>query len=322
MRRRDFMAGALALPMLVKANRTRAESGPLTKIIFPFAAGGSGDTLCRLLAQHVSQPLDRTIIVEDRNGGDGLIGIKAVKGANPDGTTILVTTGPTMFLLPMVETKPGFDRDKDFMPVSLLTRFEFCVAIGPAVDAKDFAGLVAWLKAHPDKATFGVPSNGTIPHFAGSRLEEILKIPLTRVAYRGTTPIINDLLGGHLPFAVITAADAIPQHRGGGIRILAVSSEARSQFLPDVPTLRETGIDLVAGAWYGMWLPAGSPTEFAKQLSSAVAAALAKPEVKEKLLAIGLIPIGSTPEGLTQELAAETAFWQPIVKATGYKITN
>jgi tripartite-type tricarboxylate transporter receptor subunit TctC len=322
MRRRDFMAGTLALPMLVKANRTRAESGPLTKIIFPFAAGGSGDTLCRLLAQHVSQPLDRTIIVEDRNGGDGLIGIKAVKGANPDGTTILVTTGPTMFLLPMVETKPGFDRDKDFMPVSLLTRFEFCVAIGPAVDAKDFAGLVAWLKAHPDKATFGVPSNGTIPHFAGSRLEEILKIPLTRVAYRGTTPIINDLLGGHLPFAVITAADAIPQHRGGGIRILAVSSEARSQFLPDVPTLRETGIDLVAGAWYGMWLPAGSPTEFAKQLSSAVAAALAKPEVKEKLLAIGLIPIGSTPEGLTQELAAETAFWQPIVKATGYKITN
>ena len=138
------------------------------------------------------------------------------------------------------------------MPVSLLTRFEFCVAIGPAVDANDFAGLVAWLKANPAKASFGVPSNGTIPHFAGSRLEQILKIPLTRVAYRGTTPIINDLLGGHLPFAVITAADAIAQHRGGGIKILAVSSEARSPFLPDVPTLKESGIDLVANAWYGM----------------------------------------------------------------------
>ncbi len=308
--------------MTVKAGEALAQSGPLTRIIFPFAAGGSGDTLCRLLAQHISQPLDRTIIVEDRNGGDGLIGIKSVKGANPDGTTILVTTGPTMFLLPMVETKPSFDRDKDFMPVSLLTRFEFCVAIGPAVDAKDFAGLVAWLKANPAKATFGVPSNGTIPHFAGSRLEAILKIPLTRVAYRGTTPIINDLLGGHLPFAVIAAADAIPQHRSGGIKILAVSSEARSPLLPDVPTLKESGIDLVAGAWYGMWLPAGSLLEFARQLSAAVAAALAKPEVKEKLLAIGLIPVGSTPEGLTQELAANIAFWQPIVKATGYKITN
>ena len=182
MDRRVFIAGCVGLSLTVKAGEALAQSGPLTRIIFPFAAGGSGDTLCRLLAQHISQPLDRTIIVEDRNGGDGLIGIKSVKGANPDGATILVTTGPTMFLLPMVETKPSFDRDKDFMPVSLLTRFEFCVAIGPAVDAKDFAGLVAWLKANPAKATFGVPSNGTIPHFAGSRLEAILKIPLTRVA--------------------------------------------------------------------------------------------------------------------------------------------
>jgi tripartite-type tricarboxylate transporter receptor subunit TctC len=322
MDRREFIAGSIAASLAARAGEAFGQSGPLTKIIFPFAPGGSGDTLCRLLAQHISRPLDRTIIVEDRTGADGLIGIKAVKGANPDGTTILVTTGPTMFLLPMVETIPSFDRDKDFTPVSLLTRFEFCVAIGPAVDARDFAGLVAWLKANPAKASFGVPSNGTIPHFAGSRLEEIPKIPLTRVAYRGTTPIINDMLGGHLPFAVITAADAIPQHRSGGIKILAVSSEARSPFLPDVPTLKESGVDLVAGAWYGMWLPAGSPPEFARQLSTVVAAALAKPEVKEKLLAIGLIPVGSTADGLTQELAANTAFWQPIVKATGYKITN
>lgn len=322
MDRRNFLAGSIGWSLVAGAGEAFAQSGPLTRIIFPFAAGGSGDTLCRLLAQHIGPLLDRNVIVEDRNGGDGLIGIKSVKGANPDGTTILVTTGPTMFLLPMVEAKPSFDRDKDFMPVSLLARFEFCVAIGPAVDAKDFAGLVAWLKANPTKASFGVPSNGTIPHFAGSRLEEILKIPLTRVAYRGTTPIINDLLGGHLPFAVITASDAIPQHRSGGIKIVAVSSEARSPFLPEVPTLTENGIDLVAGAWFGMWLPAGSPPEFAKRLGVAVAAALAKPEVKEKLLAIGLIPVGSTAEALTQELAAETAMWQPIVQATGYKITN
>jgi tripartite-type tricarboxylate transporter receptor subunit TctC len=321
MHRRNFLAGSIG-SLVAGAGEAFAQSGPLTKIIFPFAAGGSGDTLCRLLAQHIGPLLDRNVIVEDRNGGDGLIGIKSVKSAKPDGTTILVTTGPTMFLLPMVETQPSFDRDRDFMPVSLLTRFEFCVAIGPAVDAKDFAGLVAWLKANPAKASFGVPSNGTIPHFAGSRLEQILGIPLTRVAYRGSTPIVNDLLGGHLPFAVITAADAIAQHRGGGIKILGVSSEVRSPFLPDVPTLKENGVDLVADAWYGMWLPAGSPPEFAKQLSGAIVAALAKPEVKDRLLAIGLIPVGTTPEGLTQELAANTAFWQPIVKATGYKITN
>ena len=315
------MAGCAGLSLSAIAGEAFAESGPLTKMIFPFAAGGGGDTLCRVLAQQVGQLLDRTVIVENRTGGDGLIGIKSVKNANADGATILVTTGPTMYLLPMVETEPSFDTAKDFVPVSLLARFEFGVVAGPVVDAKDFNGFVAWLKANPSKATFGVPSNGTIPHFTGSKLEQVLGVPMTRVAYRGSAPAINDLIGGHLPFAIVTIADAIPQHRAGGVKILAVSSAARSPFLPDVPTLKESGIDLVADAWYGMWLPAGSSREFASQLSAAVATSLAKPELREKLLAIGLIPVGTTPDGLTQELAADTAFWQPIVKATGYKIT-
>jgi tripartite-type tricarboxylate transporter receptor subunit TctC len=319
--RRSFMTACAGLSLSLIAKDALGESGPLTKMIFPFAAGGGGDTLCRLLAQQVSQLLDRAIIVENRTGGDGLIGIKTVKNANPDGATILVTTGPTMYLLPMVETEPSFDLNKDFVPVSLLARFEFGVAVGPAVDATDFKGFVAWLKANPSKATFGVPSNGTIPHFAGSKLEQVLGVPMTRVAYRGSAPAISDLIGGHLPFAVVTIADAIPQHRAGTVKILAVSSAERSPFLPDVPTLKESGVDLVADAWYGMWLPAGSSREFAGQLSAAVATSLARPEVREKLLAIGLIPVGTTPDGLTSELAADTALWQPIVKATGYKIT-
>ena len=321
MDRRSFMAGCAGLSLSVFAKDALGESGPLTKMIFPFSAGGGGDTLCRLVAQYAGQLLDRTMIVENRTGGDGLIGIKWVKNASPDGATILVTTGPTMYLLPMVETEPSFDLNKDFVPVSLLARFEFGVVAGPAVDAKDFKGFVAWLKANPGKATFGVPSNGTIPHFTGFKLEKVLGVPLTRVAYRGSAPAINDLVGGHLPFAIVTIADAIPQHRAGNVKILAVSSAERSPFLPDVPTLKESGVDLVADGWYGMWLPAGSSQDFAKQLSAAVATSLAKPEVREKLLAIGLIPVGTTPEGLSQELAANTALWQPIVKATGYKIT-
>src|SRR3954470_22719098 len=148
MHRRDFLAACLGRAAATKAGDAFGQAGPLTKIIFPFAAGGSGDTLCRVLAQHISQPLDRTVIVEDRNGGDGLIGIRSVKTAKPDGTTVLVTTGPTMYLLPMVETTPSFDRDRDFMPVSLLVRFEFCVVASPVTGAKDFKGLVAWLKAN------------------------------------------------------------------------------------------------------------------------------------------------------------------------------
>ena len=322
MKRRNFITASLAWPLFTRTNVAQAQSGSLTRIIFPFAAGGGGDTLCRVLGQRMGQLLDRTVIVEDRTGGDGLIGIKAVKGSKPDGATVLVTTGPTMYLLPMVEAEPSFNTEKDFVPVSLLARFEFAIVIGPSVEAKDFLQFAAWLKAHSDQATFGVPSNGTIPHFMGSRLEQVLNFPLTRVPYRGSAPIINDLIGGHLPFGITTLSDAIPQHRAGGLKIIAVSSAARSPFLPEVPTLKESGIDLVADAWYGMWLPAGSSPDLASKLSTAASKALGEPEVKDKLLAIGLIPVGTTPDGLTQELAANTAFWQPIVKATGYKITN
>ncbi|MBR0782829.1 Bug family tripartite tricarboxylate transporter substrate binding protein [Bradyrhizobium iriomotense] len=321
MDRRTFMAGCLGMPLLAPAGEVRAQAG-LTKIIFPFAAGAGGDTLCRLIAQEMAPVLQRTMVVENRTGADGLIGIRAVKGGSADGSMVLVTTGPTMYLLPMVETTPSFDTAKDFVPVSLLARFEFAVVIGPAIDAADFKGFVSWLKAHPDKTSFGVPSNGTIPHFMGSKLEKDLGIPLSRVPYRGSTPILNDLIGGHVSFGIITLADALPQHRAKGVKIVAVSSVERSPFAPEVPTLKESGIDLVADAWYGMWLPAGSPPEFANKLGAAATAALAKPEVKEKLTAIGLIPVGSNADGLSKELAANTAFWQPIVKATGYKIEN
>lgn len=320
MDRRKFMAGCLGLPLLARAGEAEAQAG-LSKVIFPFAAGAGGDTLCRLIAQEIAPVLQRTIVVENRTGGDGLIGIKSVKGASPDGSMVLVTTGPTMYLLPMVETTPSFDT-KDFVPVSLLARFEFALVIGPGVDTSDFKGFVGWLKAHPDKTSFGVPSNGTIPHFMGSKLEKDLGIPLTRVPYRGSAPILNDIIGGHISFGITTLADALPQHRAKGVKIIAVASAGRSPFAPDVTTLKESGIDLVADAWYGMWLPAGSPSDFASKLGAAASAALAKPEVKEKLTAIGLIPVGSTADGLTKELAANTAFWQPIVKATGYKIEN
>ncbi len=321
MDRRSFMAGCSGW-LATATSPALAQSGPVTRIIFPFAAGGGGDTFCRLIAEHLRPALDRTVIVENRTGADGLIGIKAVMNAAPDGATILITTGPTMYLLPMVELKPSFDHARDFVPVSLLGRFEFGIVAGPATDAKDFRQLVAWLKANPAKSSFAVPSNGTIPHFTGSKLAEVLGISMTRVPYRGGALVMKDLVGGHVPFGVITIADAIAQHRAGAVRILAVASPERSPFLPEVPTLRESGVDLVADSWYGMWLPAGSSTDFARQLSAAVVAALAKPEVREKLLAIGLIPVGTTPEGLAQELAANTAFWQPIVRATGYRITN
>src|SRR6476659_7501743 len=195
MDRRGFIAGCVGLSLTVKAREALAQSGALTRIMCPFAAGGTGDMLCRQRAQYLPALLDRNFIVENRTGGDGLIGIRAVKGASPDGNTILVTTGPTMYLLPMVENEPSFDPPKDFVPVSQLARFEFAVVASPSIGVKDFAQLVAWIKANPAKATYGVPSSGTIPHFTGWQLEQVLGLSMTRVPYRGSAPIINDLVG-------------------------------------------------------------------------------------------------------------------------------
>ena len=164
MDRRTFVISSLVLAASARA--ASAQSGPLTKIIFPFAAGGSGDLICRVLAEQLAPLLGRHVIVENRTGGDGLIGIKSVMNAAPDGATILVTTGPTMYLLPMVEAKPSFDQAKDFVPVSLLGRFEFAVVTGAATEARDFSQLVTWLRANTARAAYGIPSHGTIPHFA------------------------------------------------------------------------------------------------------------------------------------------------------------
>src|ERR1700754_4282032 len=129
MKRRSFIAGCAGLSLSISAGKAFGESGPLTRIVFPFSAGGGGDSLCRILAEHLTQRLGRTFIVENKTGGDGLIGIQWVRNARPDGTTILVTTGPTMYLLPMVQTNPSFDLAKEFVPVSMLTRFEFGIVV-------------------------------------------------------------------------------------------------------------------------------------------------------------------------------------------------
>ena len=167
MNRRDFIARCAGLSLTVRTGKALAQSGPLTRIVFPFSAGGGGDALCRVITPYLTQSLDRNVIVENKTGGDGLIGIKFVKNANPDGTTILVTTGPTMYLLPMVEPNR----------VSTPPRISFrsrCWRVSSSAwsgasrgDAKDFKGFVGWLKANPKQASFGVPSNGTIPHFTG-----------------------------------------------------------------------------------------------------------------------------------------------------------
>jgi len=318
MDRRGFMAGCLGLPLLAQARGVQAQAG-LTKIIFPFAAGAGGDTLCRLIAQEMAPVLQRTIVVENRTGGDGLIGIKAVKGASPDGSMVLVTTGPTMYLLPMVETTPSFDTAKDFVPVSLLARFDFAVVVGPAVDAKDFKGLVAWLKAHPDKTSFGVPSNGTIPHFTGSKLEKDLGIPLSRVPYRGSAPILNDLIGGHIQFMFSDVPPALPLIAAGKLRALGVTTKQRVTAAPEIAPLAEVGMPgFDTASWHMVATQGQTPKEIVERLNAEIRAIMDDPEVKRDLIRDGAIPqLTPPPDELKAFVKSEITRWGKIVAQAG-----
>jgi tripartite-type tricarboxylate transporter receptor subunit TctC len=286
MDRRQFTSGIAAAVSFAVGGQALAQSDNTIRIIYPFSAGGGGDGVCRILADELRISLKRNVLVENRTGANGLIGIKSVMAAPPDGTTILVTTGPTIYLLPMVEPTPSFDSRTSFTPISMLGRFEFGIVVSNAIGVKDFPELLNWIKANPEKASYGVPSNGTIPHFAGTVLEQLTGLKLSRVAYRGGVPMVNDLAGGHLPFAISALSDVLAQHQSGTMKVVAMSSAKRSPFLPDVPILTELGVKLVADSWYGMWLPAGTPAAITNDFSSAVMVALAQPAVQEKMLRV------------------------------------
>jgi tripartite-type tricarboxylate transporter receptor subunit TctC len=311
------IGGALASASGSSAAQAQLAGTPL-KIIFPFGAGGGGDALSRIVAEQIGPALGRSIIVENRTGADGRIGIQAVKAAPPDGDTLLITTGPTMWLMAMVHPAPGYDPFADFEPVSQLAAFEFCIAVANTLNVKTLPELVAWIKANPDKATYGIPGAGTIPHFTGVSFAKSVGVDMKRLPYRGGAPAINDLVGGQIPIVIGTLVDALQQHRGGTVRIVAVTSKARSAFVPDVPTLSESGIDLVGDAWYGLWAPARTPRETVAKINAAVAAGLAKPEVKQRLETLGLIAMGTPPAALTAAMKDNTERWGPIIKASGY----
>ncbi len=321
MRRRDVLklgvGGAGAL--LAGSDLARAQlAGTPMKIIFPFGAGGGGDALSRIIAEQIGPTLGRSVIVENRTGADGRIGIQAVKAAVPDGDTLLITTGPTMWLMALVHPAPGYDPFADFEPVSQLAAFEFCIAVANNLNVKTLPELVAWIKANPDKATYGIPGAGTIPHFTGVNFAKLVGVDMKRLPYRGGAPSINDLVGGQIPIVVGTIADALQQHRGGNIRIVAVTGKARSPFVPDVPTLTESGFNLVGDAWYGLWAPANTPRDIVARINAATNVGLAKPEVRQRLETLGLIAMGTAPAALTTAMKDNTERWGAIIKTSGY----
>jgi tripartite-type tricarboxylate transporter receptor subunit TctC len=313
-------AGLAAIAVLLSALALQAQTleQPI-RIIFPFTAGGSGDALARLIADKMQSALNHPVIVEDRSGAAGRIGVNDVKASTADGSTLLLTPIAPMSVYPYVYAKLDYDPIKDFAALSELGTFDFGIAVGPQLEAKTLKDLVAWAKANPTEANFAIPGAGALPHFLGVLFGREAKIDLRAVPYRGSAAGVADVIAGHIPIIVTTTSDLVQMAKAGRIRVLATSGKARSPFLPDVPTFREAGYDLVATGWYGMFAPAKTPPETITRLNKIIVDAVQSPDVRDRMLSFGLQPTGTSPEEFAQIVKADSELWAPAVKASGFK---
>lgn len=292
------------------------------RIVFPFTAGGSGDALARLLADQLRIGLDQPVIVDNRTGAAGRIGVQAVKTAAPDGKTLLLTPIAPVAVYQHVYSNLGYDPIKDLEPVSQVSTMDFALAVGTALPVKSVKELVAWCKANPAQANYGTPGAGTLPHFFMVLVGQAAGIELQHVGYKGSAGAIADLAGGQLPMVLSTTPDLMNLHKAGKIRVIATSGTARSPFLPDVPTFIESGYKIQGDTWYGMFAPAGTPAEMIKRFSDILVAALKTPELRDKLANLGLQPTGTSAEELRVILQRDSAAWAPAVAASGFKPEN
>jgi tripartite-type tricarboxylate transporter receptor subunit TctC len=311
------LAVVSAALILVGSAHAQVGGEPI-RIIYPFAAGGSGDALARLVAEHLRTALNQPVIVDNRAGAQGRIGVQAVKAAAPDGKTLLLVPVAPMSIYQHVYKSLAYDPVGDFEPVTQLTTFDFGLAIGTQVPAKTLKELVAWVEANPDKGVYGTPAAGTLPHFFAVSFAKAAGLDLRHVGYRGSAAALMDLVGGQIPIVVTTISDLLEQHKAGRIQVLATSDKRRSTFLPDLPTFREAGYDIEGSGWYGIFAPAKTPADVVAELNGAIVAAIKTPQVRERLLALGLQPTGTTAAEFAQIQKADSDLWAPAVKASGF----
>jgi tripartite-type tricarboxylate transporter receptor subunit TctC len=309
---------AAAMPAFAPAPAVAQTAEPTVRIVFPFAAGGSGDALARLIAEHLRTALNQPVIVENRTGAQGRLGVQAVKAAAPDGNTILLTPVAPMSVYQHVYKTLAYDPVADFAPVSQVATFDFAVAAGPQVPATTLKELVTWLKANPAQGSYGTPAAGTLPHFFAVSFAKATGLDLRHVGYRGSAAALTDLMGGQIPIVFTTTSDVLESHKAGRITVLATSANARSPFLPEVPTFKEAGFDIEGSGWYGVFAPAGTPADVVARLSAATAAAVQTPQIRERLLAFGLVPTGTSAAALAKIQQADSELWAPAVRASGF----
>jgi tripartite-type tricarboxylate transporter receptor subunit TctC len=317
--RRALIATLLLGACPIFAMPVQAQDKPPLRILVGFPPGGSADVLARLIGDAVRDDFGQ-VIVENKPGAGGRIALTAVKTARPDGQTVIVLPSGPMVLFPHVYKKLEYDAVRDFTPVSLIAHFQFGVVSGPASNVRTVPEMLAKAKSDPKSATYGSPGLGTLPHFMGVMLEQSTGVPMTHVPFQGGGPANTALLGGHIGYKFDVVSETAELHRGGKVRIIAVTGPTRDPQVPEVPTLKESGVDMEATAWFAMYAPAGLPAPALARLEKAVSAAVKKPAMQERLRSLGYIPVGSTSAELAAAQRADLARWEKPIKATGVSL--
>ena len=320
--RRHFMAlsSAVALSGLPTAGHADLVNRN-ARLMLGFPAGSSTDFVSRLLAEYV-KGYAPSIIVDNRPGAGGRLSLEALRGGDRDGSLIALTPGDQVALFPHVYAKLGYDALRDFAPVSTVCIVQFLFVVGPMVppEVKTLTDFVAWARANPKQASYGSPGEGTRPHFLGVSLARAANVEMTHIPYRGIPAIVQDLLGGQLASGVIVNANFVPHMQAGKLRALATSAPQRAAILPEVPTSREAGYPAFGGVeWFGLFVPAGTPTEIVTGLNSAVGKTLEMDVFRAKLAAQGIEPKGCTPAEFAQLIKSDTEQWAATVKSFGFK---
>lgn len=318
MKRRPFLALAAAA---VAAPHAVAQQDRTIRILVGFPPGGSVDVIARLLADKMKGPLGQNLIVDNRPGAGGRVALNEVKRAAPDGQTLILSPSGALVIQPHLypASTLGYDPIKDFTPISRVTTFDFAVTAGPAAPQGDLKAVLAWMKANPGRANYATSGAGTVPHFAGQMLGQTAGVPFTHVPYRGGAPAAQDLIGGQVPLMVDTASETLEHHKSGKVRILAVTGEQRNRALPEVPTLREQGINMAADAFFGLYGPPGMPQEVVARIDRAVADALRAQDVQDRIYGFGLVPSHAPSAQLAATQAEHLRKWEAPIKASGFK---
>ena len=293
------------------------------RIINAFAPGGPSDLLSRAVGEKLQGMWSQPVIVEAKPGADGLIGMEYAAKSPPDGYTLVTVPVGNAVLLPNLRSKLPYDMAKDFVPITMLGTVQNVLVVGAAVPAGNVAELIALSKANPGKLSFASPGLGSSPHIAGEMLKAATGLDMIHVAYKGTGPALNDVMGGQVTMFFSQMSSALPLIKQGKLKAIGVASLQRHLAAPEIPTIAEQGYPgFEAKAWYALFAPAGTATDIVHKVAADATKALQLPDVKEKLAALGADAVGGTPEEFALRLRQENVRWGEAIRKSGVKLND